>query len=149
MNIASKPFELPKHLISQIKFISPNIYELNSIAAYLGCAESLVKNDELNEEELFKESTDVLEEAKRCSREISKIIDNVIVTLGVNGVLITNRSMPENRLFDANLRYNKPISEQLSIQQRLYDVKKLTDIVNVSGAGDSFNVGFITAMINR
>lgn len=148
MRIAAKLFELPKEYISQIKFISPNIYELNAIATYLGCDESLLKNDEVNDVELlFKENTDFREETKKYSGEISKLIDNVIVTLGSNGVLITNRNTSDKNIFDLNLRYNK---QQLPMQHRLYNIdEKYTNIVNVSGAGDSFNVGFITAMINR
>lgn len=148
MRIAAKLFELPKEYISQIKFISPNIYELNAIATHLGCDESLLKNDEVNDVELlFKENTDFREETKKYSGEISKLIDNVIVTLGSNGLLITNRNTPDKNIFDLNLRYNK---QQLPMQHRLYNIdEKYTNIVNVSGAGDSFNVGFITAMINR
>lgn len=148
MRIASKPFELPKEYISQIKFISPNIYELNAIATYLGCDGSFLKNDDIDDIELlFKENTDFRNETKKISAEISKLIDNVIVTLGSNGVLITNRNTPDKNIFDLNLRYNE---QQLPMQHRLYGIdEKCTNIVNVSGAGDSFNVGFITAIINR
>ncbi|XP_055305560.1 uncharacterized protein LOC129570133 [Sitodiplosis mosellana] len=146
MLIASKPFELPKHLISQIKFISPNIHELNTIATHLGCGESSLKIDKTDEEKLFKGNTSFMEHTKKCCDEVSRYIDNVIVTLGANGVLVTNKNTSKHKFFDASLRYNKPINENLPVQHRMYNVEN--DIVNVSGAGDSFTVGFITAMIN-
>lgn len=147
MHIAKKPFELPRHLTSAIKFISPNVYELNAIATHLGFGENWLKNDEVDEENLFKKNINFLEESKKCSFELSKLIDNVVVTLGANGVLITNRRASEQNFFDSNHRYIQ--QKQLPIQHRLYHIEKCTNIRNVSGAGDSFNVGFITAMINR
>lgn len=141
MRIASKPFELPNHLISQIKFISPNIHELNAIATHLGCGEVSLKNEKIDEENI-----DFIEHTKKCCEELSKIIDNVVVTLGANGVLITNKNTHKHNFFDASLRYNRPMKEP--IKHRIYKVEKCTDVVNVSGAGDSFTSGFITAMIN-
>lgn len=147
MLIAVKPFQLPRHLISQIKFISPNIHELAAIATHLGCDESFFKNYKIDDGKLFEGNTDFIEHTKKCSEEVSKFIDNVIVTLGANGVLIT-KNTTEQKFFDSSLRYIKPVNGNLSVQHRKYNVEKCTNVVNVSGAGDSFTVGFITAMIN-
>lgn len=147
MLIAVKPFQLPRHLISQIKFISPNIHELAAIATHLGCGENFFKNDKIDDGKLFEGNTDFIEHTKKCCEEVSKLIDNVIVTLGANGVLITNKNTPEQRFFDASFRYIKPVNGNLPVQHRKYNVEKCTNVINVSGAGDSFTVGFITGMI--
>lgn len=146
MRIASKTFDLPKHLITQIKFISPNIYELNAIAAHLGFDNLL--GDDFNEEQF--QNNRAIENIKKSSEEIAGMIDNVIVTLGSNGVFITRKNTPQDfKFFDINMRYIRTKSVKCDFQHRFYNAKKLANIVNVSGAGDSFNVGFIIAMINN
>lgn len=146
MRIASKPFQLPRDLIHQIKFISPNIYELDSIAKYLGCC-SLIENNEVIIDELFKD-TNFIKSVINSSNCVAEYIDNVVITLGSNGILVSRRSSSTDlRFFNTKLQYNKP-SAKSDVQHRFYGTKKIMNIVNVSGAGDSFNVGFITAMIN-
>lgn len=146
MRIASKPFQLPKNLIRHIKFVSPNIYELNSISEYLGYG-NFIENNEVDIETLFKNNPNFIELVKDASGKIAEYIDNVVVTLGSNGTLITRKSSSNDlRFFDLELRYIKPL-EDYNIQHRFYTAKKLEKISNVSGAGDSFNSGMIYAMI--
>lgn len=147
MHIATKPFNLPKDLVKQIKFISPNIHELNKIATHSGC-DSLLDDDEIDIEKAFGEDPQFMKKIQKACKEVSKDIDNIIVTLGSVGVLVTRKNaMGCSRFFDEKFQYiNAP--DEMHAQHRFYSAKKLTNIVNVSGAGDSFNVGFITAMIN-
>lgn len=149
MRIATKPFNLPKHLYKQIKFISPNIYELNSIAIHLGCDPILKENDGFDMEKLLQ-NDGVKANIKKSACALVKIVDNVIITLGSKGVLITRKNTPlDSKFFNINLIYNRPINSLIDdIHHRFYEAQKLTLITNVSGAGDSFDVGFITAMIN-
>ncbi|XP_031625901.1 pseudouridine-metabolizing bifunctional protein C1861.05 [Contarinia nasturtii] len=146
MRLATKPFTLPKELIKQIKFTSPNIYELDAIAVHLGC-ETLLQNDDINIEDLFQDNI-MLEKVKKSSELLAEYIDNVIITLGPLGVLLTRKNTPADfKFFDTNLRYNETQSAKSDLQHRFYWAKQLSGIVNVSGAGDSFCVGFITAML--
>lgn len=144
MRIALKPFNLPADLIRQIKFISPNIHELNTILEHFG-SKPLLKSDE-DVECAFKEPL-FIQKIKEASADVTQHIDNIIVTLGSNGVVMTRKFTPENfRFFDEKSNYIG--SDQTEIQHRYYNVEKMSNIVNVSGAGDSFNSGFIAAMIN-
>lgn len=144
MTIASKPFSLPTDLIRQIKFISPNIYEFNTIATQFG-HEHLIENNKLDIEQQLTENTQSLE---HVAADIAKHIDNVIITLGSFGVLVTrNVSGDDMRFFTKKHQYIEPNSKQFNPVSRFYPHTKIEDVVNVSGAGDSFNVGFITAMI--
>lgn len=149
MRIATKPFNLPKNLYKQIKFISPNIYELNSIAIHLGCDPLLTENDGNDIEKLLQKDR-IKANIKKSAGALAKIVDNVIITLGSKGVLITRKNTPlDFKFFNINLIYNRPIDSLTDdIHHRFYEAQKLTLISNVSGAGDCFNVGFITAMIN-
>lgn len=143
MRIALKPFNLTYDLIHQIKFISPNIHELNAIAEYFGC-KPLIKSDE-DVENAFKEPL-FIEKVKQSSAEIAKHIDNIVVTLGSNGISMTRKFTPESFCY-FNKKADYIASHTTDIQHRLYNVKRIKNIVNVSGAGDSFNSGFIAAMI--
>lgn len=143
MRIALKPFNLHIDLIRQIKFISPNIHELNTILEYFG-SKPLLKSDE-DVDYVFKESN-FIQKIKEASADVTKHIDNIIVTLGSNGVLMTRKFTTENFCFFNESDYIAP--GQTDLQHRYYNVEKMTNIVNVSGAGDSFNSGFIAAMIN-
>lgn len=144
MLIATKPFDLPSELVNQIKFISPNIYELNTIAAHLNLPK-IIDNTETSIEHLFERDSDLLFKIKELTTEILKHIDNVILTLGLRGIILTSKRSSSNmNIFNSEITYNKPYC---GVHTRFYGVNPVKDIVNVSGAGDSFNVGFITAMI--
>lgn len=144
MRIALKPFNLPIDLIRQIKFISPNIHELNAILEYFG-SKPLLKSDE--DVDSFFAEPQHMQKIKEAAANVATHIDNIIVTLGSNGVLMTRKFTPENSRF-FNDKCDYITLGQSNIRHRYYNVKKMSNIVNVSGAGDSFNSGFITAMIN-
>lgn len=148
MRLAEKPFTLPIDLVKQIKFISPNIYEFNTIAEHLDCRQ-LFENNEKTVDELLNSNRNLLSEIKETSSEILKFVDNILLTLGPFGVLIMRKSSNQNlRIFDESSRYIE-ISENNYLQNhRFYEATKSKDAVNSSGAGDSFNVGFITALIH-
>lgn len=144
MRIALKPFDLPSDLIQQIKFISPNIHELSAIGAHFGC-KSVIKTDE-DVENAFKDPL-FIQEVKQASAEIAKHIDNILVTMGSNGILMTRKFTPDSFCyFTAQTDYIG--LHTIDIKHRHYNVEKIENIVNVSGAGDSFNCGFIAAMIS-
>lgn len=104
MRFASKPFELPETLVNQIKFITPNIHELNAIAMQFGC-ECLIENNESDPATLLSEPV-FISRVKKASERIVSLIDNIIVTFGSNGILMTRKNTPENmRFFDARYQY--------------------------------------------
>lgn len=144
MLIATKPFNLPSELVNQIKFISPNIYELNAIAIHLNLPK-MIDSTETSIDHLFESDSDLLLKIKAATTEITKHIDNVIVTLGPRGLLMTTkRSSGNMKIFNNKMTYNKL---SCKVHNRFYVVDPVTEVVNVSGAGDSFNVGFISAML--
>lgn len=67
-------------------------------------------------------------------------IPNIIVTLSELGLLIARKNVASDPLISANETCN-------NIQVRLYPVEKLTNIANVSGAGDCFASGMIWGML--
>lgn len=71
----------------------------------------------------------------------------MITTCGSNGILLSTCKGNNITFFDSNLQYNKKPSTE--VLHKLYSVDNVINVVNVSGAGDSFNVGFIAAMINN
>lgn len=76
-------------------------------------------------------------------------IDNLMITMGENGVLILRKKNQDSKFFrEENNRivYNKPILGT-GLEGRLYPVKKLKDVCSVSGAGDCLAGGFIVAML--
>lgn len=142
MRKAHKPFELPKHLTQHIKFISPNIHELNVIADRLNYADdypatSLDTN--LIDKLFFKD-------LKKITGFVNEHIENVIVTLGPIGILMARKNDSKSALYVRHGKYI-PVTNSNKSQFRLYETQKIQDIVNVSGAGDSFASGFIVSMI--
>lgn len=147
MLIASKPFNLPTDLMKQIKFISPNIFEFNTIAAHFG-HEHLIENNGIDVEQQFKNNPQLLESIANISTDITKHIDNIIITLGSFGVLVTRTGSNDDlRFFTEKREYIASKPAEFNPVNRFYPTKKIANAINSSGAGDSFNVGFITAMI--
>lgn len=131
--------------IKQIKFISPNIFELRNIAEALNYSDSfntefsLDSDDEINLDKF-------LIDTKIVSHFVGKTIDNVIVTLGPLGQLISSKgALGSDSFFDKNQKYISCKTD--SFYSRFYRANKIGNIVNVSGAGDSFASGFISAML--
>lgn len=81
MRIAEKPFLLPAKLIRQIKFASPNLYELRSIAKYLGYTEASNKKS-LDPAFIDESEQGILTEVMHLVSFLSDKIDNLVVTLG-------------------------------------------------------------------
>lgn len=142
MRKAHIPFTLPTSLIKQIKFISPNIHELNVIAKCLHYADDYPNasaDNYLSDEKSFND-------LKKITEFVNETIENVIVTLGPIGILIARRNNSNSPIYDRGGCYI-PEANNNKRQLHLYETKRLDDIVNVSGAGDSFASGFIVAMI--
>lgn len=140
MRVAGKPFTLPPDLIQQIKFISPNLSELETIAQVLNCPITTQMDPSFCNDEQF------LKTLKEIASQVIDYVDNVIITLGSYGVLIVRRDTNGLIIFDEKFKYLENKSSS-GIKARYYRVKPISKIKNVSGAGDSFNSGFITAML--
>lgn len=141
MRIAGKPFTLPIDLTRQIKFISPNIFELIEIAKALNYPNAIPDSAEPIDF-LATHST----ELKAIAQHVNGIVDNILITLGSNGALIVRKQNVQTPLFNQTYSYVTG-QELIESQLRFYPAKSVDGVVNVSGAGDSFNSGFITAMI--
>lgn len=141
MRIAGKPFNLPADLIRQIKFVSPNLHELNEIAKTLNYTNDIPTGLEFDEL-LASHATQL----KSLATEVNNHIDNILITLGSRGLLLVSKSDGKSQFFNANGRFIGPKGD-VNSQMRLYPAQNIDDVVNVSGAGDSFSSGFITAMI--
>lgn len=143
MTIAGKPFELQSNLFQQIKFISPNLYELRKIADTLKVAPETRSSRKVEEVATEDDRREVFAEiAELCSK--LQHIDNIIVTAGVLGVFIQRSSDSQDAFFTPDLSY---IERKAVKMLRHYPGKPLDNIVNASGAGDAFCAGFITAML--
>lgn len=142
MKIAEKPFTTEKYQC--IKFITPNLYELRSIAQVLGCSGQILEYN-LDEYSDIEKRKIVIQEVVKLSQFVNNYVENVIVTLGSLGVIITNNCSPTS-FFDDTVNYQDKTKQGKS-QSRYYRARFIENVVNVSGAGDSFVSGFITAML--
>lgn len=138
MRIAGKPFTLPIDLTRQIKFISPNIFELIEIAKALNYPTAIPDRSES-----IAAHPAAL---KTIAEHVNGIVDNILITLGSHGALIVRKHNARAPLFNQTYSY-LTANESDESQLRFYPAKAVDNVVNVSGAGDSFNSGFITAMI--
>lgn len=146
MRIADKPFSLPLDLIRQIKFMSPNVYELDAIAQHYHSSR-LLESTELNVDQLFRDDPDFLVKINAAAAAVAKYVDCILVTLGANGVLVVRKETGDARFFNEATTYLKPSAQSLRMKSRFYRVQPVSNVVNVSGAGDSFTTGFLAAMI--
>lgn len=142
MLIADKPFELNTTLTQQIRFITPNVYELKAIVESItGKKSSWDPNAALmNLDQLLKDCQELI-------KQIEGKFDCVVVTLGSHGVMVHLRGKSfQQKLFDQKSgSYVNPSSEQFLT--RFYAAPLVKKIVNVSGAGDSLSSGFITGLL--
>lgn len=148
MSLAGKPFEMERNCYEQIKFISPNLYELRKIAETLKISPPM-KSD------LTIENTRTAEEKTKLFREIVELCDvlqehteNIIVTAGGFGVFIQRSRRTESAFFTTDFKYIRSQSGE-SKSCRHFPGKCFTKIVNASGAGDAFCAGFIAGMMKR
>lgn len=149
MLIAGKPYTLlEKDITSQIKFASPNLDELLAIAKVL-CPD-IAKSIDMNS--LSSGTAGIVEAVKAIGPELLKTIDNLLITLGHRGViLLTNHDPNEPYYKDSVYLGDKKNSKTghgyfYSMEDNGGNLLP-KDIVNVSGAGDSFTSGFITGML--
>lgn len=147
MSIAGKPYELDRSCYEQIKFVSPNLYELRKIAETLKVSpgvkcdlkvENVTTEDE--KRKLFLEIVDLCE-------KLQANIDNIVVSTGRFGVFIQRTRGDENAFFNDNLHYI--VGGNGNSSCRHYPGKSIDKIVNASGAGDAFCSGFITGMLRQ
>lgn len=124
-SIAAKPFKLNQWEV--IKYITPNLTELKIIANHFDIHVSPTINNPV-------------EQAADLSTRLHCHIPNIIVTLGELGLIIARKNTASDTLISRDETCD-------SIQIRHYPVQKLTNIANVSGAGDCFASGIIWAML--
>lgn len=141
MRIAGKPFTLPADLVRQIKFISPNIYELNEIAKALGGAANIPNG--LPIDELLASHVASL---KSLATQVNEHVDNILITMGSRGLLLVRKNGVDTKFFSEHSGFLGQSGQGIT-QMRLYPAQSIDYVINVSGAGDSFSSGFITAMI--
>ncbi|KAH8412284.1 hypothetical protein KR009_000987 [Drosophila setifemur] len=137
MFIAGKPFKLLPDLTKNIRLIKPNLHELKTIVeAITNETVEWKPNSKLPRSEL-------LHEAKSLIKKIDAHFNCIIATLGNHGVLLSYRPDADE---DARvlLDLNKSTSPHCT---RFYAAPQVSNIVNVSGAGDSFCAGFITGLL--
>ncbi|ERL92502.1 hypothetical protein D910_09815 [Dendroctonus ponderosae] len=126
IGISRKPFKTAHW--RAIKFITPNIGELHDIANCLKIPANL--------------STEALDKVAEVAESLACYIDNVLVTMGPEGVLIARKgSAGDSPMKNANF------AEKLSV--RHYPVHGKTEVINVSGAGDCFASGFIAGLLQN
>ncbi|KAL3282102.1 hypothetical protein HHI36_005300 [Cryptolaemus montrouzieri] len=124
--VSAKPFET--NYWKAVKFITPNVQELLYIATKLNIVSPSIKN-----------KFEGIEEISEVAKSLANYIDNVIVTLGSNGILIARRA-------DASQPFLLASNEK-DVRIRHYPAEIIENIVNVSGAGDCFASGLIMSML--
>lgn len=136
MLIADKPFQLSPQQYRQIKFMTPNIYELRKIVETLQPSSAVAHdNDEFTNE--LVELCDKLHDD----------IDNIIVTAGSHGIFIKRSGGSDTSFFTKDMKYIQH-SDGSDRKLRHYPALIETNVKSSSGAGDAFCAGFITAMLN-
>ncbi|XP_034101651.1 uncharacterized protein LOC117566216 [Drosophila albomicans] len=138
MFIAGKPFKLPAELTQHIRLLKPNLHELKTIV------EAITGQAVKHQPDTKQEQSELLKQTKGLLRQIDTRFNCIIATLGNHGVLLSIRSDAETD--PSKLLSLSPSGEHTTL---FYAPPKLQHIVNVSGAGDSFCAGFITALLKQ
>lgn len=81
---------------------------------------------------VYIEKTSDLNEVFKLAKIVSKVVCFIIVTLGDTGIVTIRNSRKDS-----------------SLVARLYPVKAIEKVENVSGAGDCFTSGFISGMLSH
>lgn len=124
VEISIKPFK-SKHA-KTIKFITPNLSELRFIASFLELATDEKYNDKIHE-------------GVELAAKLVDYVDNVIVTMGHYGVIIARRGTASEPFLGSDPR------KKLAV--RHYPTEVLSNVVNVSGAGDCLASGIIAGIL--
>uniref|UniRef100_A0AAG5CR11 Carbohydrate kinase PfkB domain-containing protein n=1 Tax=Anopheles atroparvus TaxID=41427 RepID=A0AAG5CR11_ANOAO len=145
MRIADRPYSGSPQLAAlarqTVKFTSPNLYELRQLARALQYPGPIGTTTL----EAYSTVHDLLADLKPLGAYVNRTIENVLVTLGQYGVAVFRRCPETVPFFDTDGQYlRQPAGTSCA---RFYAGRKQTQIVNVSGAGDSFTSGFIVAAI--
>ncbi|KAI8034923.1 uncharacterized protein LOC128253560 [Drosophila gunungcola] len=139
MFIAGKPFKLLPELTKNIRLIKPNLQELKTIT-------EAITGQQVNwnpDTDTKLPQAELLQQAKAMIKKIDCHFNCIIATLGDHGVLLSYRQDADN---DARLLLD--VSKATPPHcTRFYAAPMVHNIVNVSGAGDSFCAGFITALL--
>lgn len=147
MSIAGKPFELDRKCYEQIKFVSPNLYELRKIAETLKISPAIKSNLKVENVSTADEKQKVFREIIELCNELQEFIDNIVVTVGSFGVFVQRSRGSQDVFFTDELKYIERKNNDKSC--RHYPGQPIEKIVNASGAGDAFCAGFITGMLKR
>jgi sugar/nucleoside kinase (ribokinase family) len=151
MRISHKPFELEAPQYRQIKFMSPNIYELQKIAETL--KPSLSSSTTTTSTLLRDDNEKYFAQISQLCEHLHDIVDNILVTLGSDGVVIQGRGRSEEGFFNRNFQYNHSSIGFGGGDGMLRHYAPATvvkaDLVSSTGAGDAFNSGFIAAMLKH
>lgn len=147
MSIAGKPFELDRKCYEQIKFISPNLYELRKIADTLKISPAIKSNLKVENVTTADEKREVFREIGELCNELQEHIDNIIVTVGSFGAFIQRSRGSRGTFFTDDLKYIE--NGEIDKCCRHYPGQSIDKIVNASGAGDAFCAGFIAGMLKR
>ncbi|KAK3913918.1 Ribokinase, partial [Frankliniella fusca] len=138
---AAKP--LQSNIWKTIDFVSPNFNELRVMcnAAELGTYGTVDANDLPDE--------DVIRESKELAVSLGEHVRTVIATLGHRGIVLCRRGDADEPFFEVsggNRAKRLPHQIAKPLEARYYPAP-LCRPVSVSGAGDCWNAGFISAAL--
>lgn len=151
LRISGKPFGyIPKHLTQQIRLLTPNYYELENIVRVVHKdfqVPTLKTTPNGN-------GTNILDSVRLMLNSIGDLFDCVIVTLGQCGVVLgLNSSIdPYQESLFRNHKYILDTTKPIEASKRIIffpTPNVVKDVVNVSGAGDSFAGGFISGLLKE
>ncbi|SPP79732.1 pseudouridine-metabolizing bifunctional protein C1861.05 [Drosophila guanche] len=138
MFIAGKPFHLSADLTQHIRLIKPNLHELKTIV------EAITGQTVDWQPDTKVDRVQLLQQTKQLLQKIESRFNCIIATLGDHGVLLSFRS---DAATNASCLLDATTSQVPPHITRFYAAPIVPHIVNVSGAGDSFCAGFITALL--
>jgi sugar/nucleoside kinase (ribokinase family) len=146
MSLAGKPFELDRSCYEQIKFISPNLYELRKIADTLKVSPEMMSTIKIEDATTMHDEHKLFHEIIELCERLHT--DNIIVTVGRLGVFVHRKAHDLETFFTKDLSYSTEKTGKNN-RNRYYPGKSIEKIVNASGAGDAFVAGFISAMLKH
>ncbi|KAK9512827.1 hypothetical protein O3M35_001157 [Rhynocoris fuscipes] len=128
---STKPFQ--SNFWKSMTCISPNINELVAMANAIG----VTLKDDID----YSDTNILLKQLSYLAAPLAEHIPLIMVTMGKRGLMMVSRSKADEVVID-NVRKSKS-----EIFMRHYPSKRLTNIVNSVGAGDSTAAGFISGML--